>query len=69
MIEQAITSSVETIILCNANTSRIGRKQLLDSFSRSTFRSILVWFDLPETTLKDRLTHSTRDGREIRGNA
>lgn len=69
LIEQAITSSVETIILCNANTSRIGRKQLLDPFSRSTFRSILVWFDLPEVTIADRLTHSKRDGREIRGDS
>ncbi|WP_290783761.1 AAA family ATPase [Exiguobacterium sp. UBA6309] len=67
LIEQAITSSVETIILCNANTSRIGRKKLLDPFSRSTFRSILVWFDLPEAILSNRLTHSKRDGREIRG--
>lgn len=69
LIEQAITSSVETIILCNANTSRIGRKKLLDPFSRSTFRSILVWFDLPEVTIADRLTHSKRDGREIRGDS
>ncbi|MGI1805532.1 ATP-binding protein [Exiguobacterium sp. TDN 0502] len=69
LIEQAITSSVETIILCNANTTRIGRKQLLQHFPRATFRSILVWFDLPEATLVDRLTHSTRDGREVRGDS
>lgn len=69
LIEQAITSSVETIILCNANTTQTGRKQLLDPFSRSTFRTILVWFDLPEVTIADRLTHSKLDGREIRGDS
>lgn len=69
LIKQAVASSLETIILCNANALRTGRQQLLDQFPRSTFRSILVWFDLPETTITDRLTHSTRDGREIRGNA
>ncbi|MDQ6466800.1 AAA family ATPase [Exiguobacterium acetylicum] len=69
LIEKAITSSFETIILCNANTTRTGRKQLLNQFPRSTFRSILVWFDLPEAILSNRLTYSNRDGREIRGNS
>ncbi|WP_410501276.1 AAA family ATPase [Exiguobacterium acetylicum] len=69
LMDRAISSSIETIILCNANLTRTGRKQLLQHFPRSTFRSILVWFDLPEATLVDRLTHSTRDGSEIRGDS
>ena len=68
LMGRAISSSIETIILCNANLTRTDRKQLLQHFPRSIFRSILVWFDLPEAMLVDRLTHSTRDGREIRGN-
>lgn len=69
LMGRAISSSIETIILCNANLTRTGRKQLLQHFPRSIFRSILVWFDLPEAMLVDRLTHSTRDGREIRGDS
>jgi predicted kinase len=69
LTEKAITSSFETIILCNANTTRTGRKQLLNQFPRSTFRSILVWSDLPEAIISNRLIHSKRDGREIRGDS
>ncbi len=50
-------------------TPRGRSETIIRSILRSTFRSILVWFDLPEVTIADRLTHSKRDGREIRGDS
>lgn len=60
IVDYAIQKTDLHLILCNSNRNRIGRAELLSYFHNRGFESILVFFDLPDAILQDRVSNNQR---------
>lgn len=60
IVDYAVRHTDRHLILCNSNRSRDGRTKLLDYFRQYGFESIIVFFDLPEQVLRERVAGSQR---------
>jgi predicted kinase len=60
IVDYAVHQSPYHLILCNSNRSRKGRRNLLADFQSKGFTSILVYFDIPEHILRERVVDSKR---------
>lgn len=60
IVDYAIENSDAHIILCNANRDLTNRLHVLKQFGEKGFKSIIVYFDLPYSTLYTRVLNSQR---------
>jgi predicted kinase len=60
VVDYAVEQTDFHLILCNSNTNRKGRVELLKHFHKMGFISILVHFDIPEQILRERVAESRR---------
>ncbi|MBO7745835.1 ATP-binding protein [Paenibacillus sp. MWE-103] len=60
IVDYAVKQTNCNLVLCNSNLARNGRMNLLDYFRRNGIVSILVYFDIPEVVIKERITESQR---------
>ena len=66
IVEYAVTMTDRHLILCNSNRYREGRTELLRYFHDRGFESILVFFDLPDHILEERIAASRRSSKIFR---
>lgn len=66
IVNYAVNETNCHLILCNANRNRKARLKLLDHFRDNGFTCILVYFDLPEQILKERIEKSERSTAVLR---
>lgn len=66
IVNYAVNETDCHLILCNANRNRKGRLKLLDHFRENGFTCILVYFDLPEQKLIERIEKSDRSTAILR---
>ena len=60
IVDYAIEQSNMHIILSNSNLNKIGRSNILQNFHNKGFESVLVYFDLSNDLLKERVKQSQR---------
>jgi tRNA uridine 5-carbamoylmethylation protein Kti12 len=60
IVDYAVEQTNFHLILCNSNTNRKGRVELLKHFHEMGFNSLLVHFDIPEHILRERVAESRR---------
>lgn len=60
IVDHAVRQTDAHLILCNSNSYGQGRSELLEYFHKEGFISILVYFDLPDLVLEERVAHSER---------
>ncbi|GIP56029.1 MULTISPECIES: ATP-binding protein [Paenibacillus] len=60
IVDHAVRQTDAHLILCNSNSYGQGRSELLEYFHKEGFISILVYFDLPDLVLEERVAHSQR---------
>jgi adenylate kinase family enzyme len=60
VVDYAVEQTDFHLILCNSNTNRKGRLELLKQFHEMGFSSILVHFNIPEHILRERVAESRR---------
>jgi predicted kinase len=60
IVDYAVEQTNFHLVLCNSNTNRKGRVELLKHFHEMGFNSILVHFDIPEHILRERIAESRR---------
>jgi len=60
IVDYAVAHTDMHLIICNANRSLKGRLELLEQFHNQGFRSILVYFDVPDRILRDRISQTER---------
>ena len=60
VLDQAIETTDQHLILCNSNRYREPRLALLSRFRERGFLRVLVYFDVPDVVLEARVAHSTR---------
>jgi tRNA uridine 5-carbamoylmethylation protein Kti12 len=60
IVDYAIEMTNCHLILSNSNRSREGRLNLLEQFHKKGFTSILVYFDIPNQILRERIAISER---------
>ncbi|CAM4057730.1 ATP-binding protein [Saccharibacillus endophyticus] len=60
IVEHAVKQTDLHLILCNANRGRTERTQILESFRKQGFTAVMVYFDLPDALLMERVRNSTR---------
>lgn len=60
VVDYAVNQTDCHLVLCNSNLARSGRMDALDYFRKKGIISILVYFDIPEYVLKERITESQR---------
>lgn len=66
IVNHVVNSTNLHIILCNANRNRKARLALLEHFRNNGFTCILIYFDLPEYVLKERVGKSQRSTAILR---
>ncbi|MFJ8065117.1 ATP-binding protein [Psychrobacillus sp. NPDC096426] len=66
IVNYAVNDTSCHLILCNANRNLKARLKLLDHFRNNGFTSILVYFDLPESVLNERIVKSQRSTAILR---
>ncbi|MFP7171460.1 ATP-binding protein [Terribacillus sp. 7520-G] len=66
IIDYAVKKTDAHLIISNANLNRTSRTKLLDYYRNQGFTSIIVYFDLPETTLRRRIADGNRDTAMLR---
>ncbi len=68
IVDYAIANTDLHLIICNSNRSRKSRLNLLEElFNENRFVRILVFFDIPDDVLKERVIHSQRSINIFRG--
>jgi len=60
IMEYAVQHTDRHLILCNSYRERTHRLNLLEHFRHNGFTSVVVYFDLPESILRDRVVSSGR---------
>ncbi|MFS0856736.1 MULTISPECIES: ATP-binding protein [Paenibacillus] len=60
IVNYATEQSNFHIILSNSNLNKLGRAKVLRYFHNKEFKSIIVYFDLPDDLLKDRVIRTQR---------
>jgi tRNA uridine 5-carbamoylmethylation protein Kti12 len=60
IVDYAVRQTDAHLILCNANLAREGRTELLDYFRGNAFTTIIVYFDIPDDVLQQRVAESQR---------
>lgn len=60
IVDYAVQNTDLHLILCNSNRNHYGRTELLTYFHNKGFESILVFFDLPDYILQERVSDSQR---------
>ncbi|RPF55273.1 ATP-binding protein [Aquisalibacillus elongatus] len=60
ILEYAVKQTDYHLIICNSNLNKNGRLNLINYLKEQGFTSILVYFDIPEQTLRDRISNSNR---------
>lgn len=60
IVDFAMEQTDSHLILCNSNRNKQGRLQLLKHFMEKGFKTILVYFDIPDETLRQRIAESSR---------
>lgn len=66
IVDYAVKRTDAHLILSNANLDCSSRKRLLDYYRERGFVSIIVYFDLPETILRERIARGNRDTSILR---
>ncbi|MFC5451570.1 ATP-binding protein [Paenibacillus aestuarii] len=60
IVDYAVNQTDCHLVLCNSNLARNGRMDLLEYFRMKGFISILVYFNISDDVLKERVTESRR---------
>ena len=60
MVDYVVHETNNDIILCNSNYNKLGRNKLLHYYKKNDFKTILVFFDIPEEVLYARVKNSNR---------
>jgi predicted kinase len=60
IVDYAVRQTDAHLILCNSNLARKGRTELLDYFRGNAFTTVIVYFDLPNDVLQQRVAESQR---------
>ena len=66
MVDYVVQETNYHIILCNSNYNRLGRDKLLAYYKQNDFATILVFFDIPEEVLYERVRGSSRSTNVLR---
>ena len=66
IVDYAVQTTDFHLILCNSNRDRNSRSQLLSHFHHKGFESILVYFDIPDDILLERVRTSPRSRSILR---
>ncbi|MHA7966777.1 ATP-binding protein [Paenibacillus sp. CAU 1782] len=66
IIDYAVQHTNRHLILCNSNRNRHGREEILSYFHNKDFESILVFFDIPDAVLQERISVSGRSHNVFR---
>lgn len=60
IVDYAVQKTDFHLILCNSNLNSKGRTDLLTYFHNKGFESIIVYFDIPDSILQERVANSQR---------
>ena len=60
ILEYAVQHTDRHLILCNSYCDRTYRLNMLEHFRHNGFTSVVVYFDLPESILRERVANSGR---------
>ncbi|WP_225321656.1 ATP-binding protein [Psychrobacillus sp. AK 1817] len=66
IVDYVVKESDCHLILCNSNRNINGRTRFLEYYKSSGFKTVVVYFDIPEEILKDRVTASERSTSILR---
>ncbi|PAE06355.1 CRISPR-associated protein Cas2 [Terribacillus saccharophilus] len=66
IVDYTVNETDAHLILSNANLERSSRTRLLNYYQEREFTSIIVYFDLPETLLRERIARGNRDAVILR---
>lgn len=66
IVDYAVQHTDRHLILCNSNRNRRGREESLSYFHNRGFESILVFFDIPDAILHERISVSERSHKVFR---
>ncbi|UYO04664.1 ATP-binding protein [Paenibacillus sp. PSB04] len=60
IVDYAVNQTSYHLILCNSNRHRHARLKLIDYYRNHGFTTVVVYFDLPDAVLQERVAHSQR---------
>ncbi len=66
MVDYVVRDTNHHIILCNSNYNKLGRNKLLNYYEQNDFITILVFFDIPDEVLYERVKNSSRNTDMLR---